>query len=49
MSSPERNPQTLTTMEAAFTLHERKELQEDFWRHRERMGPIAAASLASFP
>ena len=31
-------------MEAAFTLHEGKELQEEFWRHQERMGPIAAAS-----
>jgi len=31
-------------MEAAFTLHEREELQEEFWRHQERMGPIAAAS-----
>jgi len=44
MSSQDRIPQTLTTMEAAFTLHEAKELQEEFWRHQERMGPIAAAS-----
>jgi hypothetical protein len=44
MSSQDRIPQTLTTMEAAFTLHENKELQEEFWRHQERMGPIAAAS-----
>ncbi|HEX3571162.1 MAG TPA: hypothetical protein VHU44_10100 [Acidobacteriaceae bacterium] len=44
MSSQDRIPQTLTTMEAAFTLHESKELQEEFWRHQERMGPIAAAS-----
>ncbi|WP_141934508.1 hypothetical protein [Bradyrhizobium sp. UNPA324] len=44
MSSQDRIPQTLTTMEAAFTLHEGKELQEEFWRHQERMGPIAAAS-----
>jgi hypothetical protein len=44
MSSQDRIPQTLTTMEAAFTLHEDKELQEEFWRHQERMGPIAAAS-----
>jgi heme-degrading monooxygenase HmoA len=44
MSSQDRIPQTLTTMEAAFTLHEGKEIQEEFWRHQERMGPIAAAS-----
>lgn len=44
MSSQDRLPQTLTTMEAAFTLHDGKELQEEFWRHQERMGPIAAAS-----
>jgi hypothetical protein len=44
MSSQDRIPQTLTTMEAAFTLHEGKELQEEFWRHQQRMGPIAAAS-----
>lgn len=44
MSSQDRIPQTLTTMEAAFTLHEGKELQEEFQRHQDRMGPIAAAS-----
>jgi hypothetical protein len=44
MSSQDRIPQTLTTMEAAFTLHEGKEVQEEFWRHQVRMGPIAAAS-----
>jgi hypothetical protein len=44
MSSQDRIPQTLTTMEAAFTLQEGKELQDEFWRHQERMGPIAAAS-----
>lgn len=44
MSSQDRIPQTLTTMEAAFTLHENQALQEEFWRHQERMGPIAAAS-----
>ena len=44
MSSQDRIPQTLTTMEAAFTLHEDKEVQEEFWRHQERMGPIAATS-----
>jgi hypothetical protein len=44
MSSQDRIPETLTTMEAAFTLHEGKELQEEFWRDQERMGPIAAAS-----
>jgi hypothetical protein len=45
MSSQDRLPRTPTTMEAAFTLHEGKELQDEFWRHQERMGPIAAASL----
>ena len=44
MSSQDRIPQTLTTMEAAFTLHEGKDVQEEFWRHQQRMGPIAAAS-----
>jgi hypothetical protein len=44
MSSQDRIPQTLTTMEAAFTLQEGKELQDEFWSHQERMGPIAAAS-----
>src|SRR5260370_39348367 len=38
MSSQDRIPQTLTTMEAGFTLHEGKELQEEFWRRQERMG-----------
>jgi heme-degrading monooxygenase HmoA len=44
MSSQEKIPQTITTMEAAFTLHEGQALQEEFWKHQERMGPIAAAS-----
>ena len=44
MSSQDRIPQTPTTMEAAFTLHDSRELQEEFWRHQLRMGPIAAAS-----
>jgi hypothetical protein len=44
MSSQQHLPQTLTTMEACFTLHEGKEIQEEFWRHQQRMGPIAAAA-----
>jgi hypothetical protein len=44
MSSQQHLPQTLTTMEACFTLHEDKAVQEEFWRHQERMGPIAAAA-----
>jgi hypothetical protein len=44
MSSQQHLPQTLTTMEACFTLHEAKEIQEEFWRHQQRMGPIAAAA-----
>lgn len=44
MSSQQSIPQTLTTMEAAFTLHKDKAIQEEFWKHQERMGPIAAAS-----
>jgi hypothetical protein len=44
MSSQQHLPQTLTTMEACFTLHEDKAIQEEFWRHQERMGPIAAAA-----
>ena len=35
-------PQTLTTMEAGFTLND--EHSAEFWKHQERMGPIAAAS-----
>jgi hypothetical protein len=31
-------------MEACFTLHEDRTVQEEFWRHQERMGPIAAAA-----
>ena len=31
-------------MEAAYILQEGEALQEEFWRHQERMGPIAAAS-----
>jgi hypothetical protein len=44
MSSQQHLPQTLTTMEACFTLHEDRTVQEEFWRHQERMGPIAAAA-----
>jgi len=44
MSSQQRLPQTLTTMEACFTLHEDSKMQEEFWRHQQRMGPIAAAA-----
>lgn len=44
MSSQDKIPQTMTTMEAAFTLHESKEMQAEFWKHQELMGPIAAAS-----
>jgi len=44
MSSQQRLPQTLTTMEACFTLHEDSKMQEEFWRHQARMGPIAAAA-----
>jgi hypothetical protein len=44
MSSQQHLPQTLTTMEACFTLHEDRTVLEEFWRHQERMGPIAAAA-----
>ena len=44
MSSQQHLPQTLTTMEACFTLHEDTKILEEFWRHQERMGPIAAAA-----
>jgi hypothetical protein len=44
MSSQDQIPQTLTTMEACFTLTENQAAQEEFWRHQERMGPIAAAA-----
>jgi hypothetical protein len=44
MSSQDLIPQTLTTMEAAFTLHKDEAVQAEFWRHQQRMGPIAAAS-----
>ena len=44
MSSQDQIPQTVTTMEAAFKLHDVKELQDEFWRHQVRMGPIAASS-----
>jgi len=44
MSSQQHLPQTLTTMEACFTLHEDSKMQEEFWRHQQRMGPIAAAA-----
>jgi hypothetical protein len=44
MSSQQHLPQTLTTMEACFALHEDRTVQEEFWRHQERMGPIAAAA-----
>ena len=30
---------------ARIPLHEGKAIQEEFWRHQERMGPIAAAAL----
>ncbi len=35
-------PQTMTTMEAGFTVNEAH--AEEFWREQERMGPVAAAS-----
>jgi hypothetical protein len=35
-------PQTLTTMEAGFTVNPAD--AEEFWRHQERMGPVAAAA-----
>ncbi len=35
-------PQTRTTMEAAFTM--KPGVDEEFWRHQARMGPIAAAA-----
>jgi hypothetical protein len=35
-------PQTITTMEAGFTVNQAD--AEEFWRHQERMGPIAAAA-----
>ena len=44
MSSQDHIPQTLTTMEACFTLHQDEALQAEFWKHQERMGPIAAAA-----
>jgi hypothetical protein len=44
MSSQDSIPQTLTTMEAAFTLHQDEAVHAEFWRHQQRMGPIAAAS-----
>lgn len=44
MSSQDHLPQTLTTMEACFTLHQDEALQAEFWKHQERMGPIAAAA-----
>jgi len=36
------NPQTITTMEAGFTVNPVD--AEEFWRHQERMGPVAAAA-----
>jgi hypothetical protein len=42
MSSSATIPQTLTTMEAGFTLS--PGIEEEFWRHQDRMGPIAAAA-----
>src|SRR5262245_2678194 len=39
---PNSTPQTLTTMEAGFTVNPAD--AEEFWRHQERMGPIAAAA-----
>lgn len=44
MSSQSRIPQTLTTMEACFTLNPDEAVQAEFWRHQARMGPIAAAA-----
>jgi hypothetical protein len=35
-------PQTLTTMEAGFTVNPAD--AEEFWRQQERMGPVAAAA-----
>jgi hypothetical protein len=35
-------PQTVITMEAGFTLNQAD--AEEFWRHQERMGPVAAAA-----
>jgi hypothetical protein len=35
-------PQTVTTMEAGFTVNQAD--AEEFWRHQERMGPVAAAA-----
>jgi hypothetical protein len=35
-------PQTVTTMEAGFTVNEAH--APEFWAHQERMGPIAAAA-----
>ena len=35
-------PQTMTTMEAGFTVNQAD--AEEFWRHQERMGPVAAAA-----
>ena len=44
MSSQQHLPQTQTTMEACFTLREDSKMQEEFCRHQERMGQIAAAA-----
>src|SRR5262245_65514070 len=35
-------PQTMTTMEAGFTVKQAD--AEEFWRQQERMGPVAAAA-----
>jgi hypothetical protein len=35
-------PQTVTTMEAGFTVNQAD--AEEFWRQQERMGPVAAAA-----
>jgi hypothetical protein len=35
-------PQTMTTMEAGFTINQAD--AEEFWRQQERMGPVAAAA-----
>jgi heme-degrading monooxygenase HmoA len=39
---PASTPQTMTTMEAGFTVNQ--ENAEEFWRQQERMGPVAAAA-----
>lgn len=41
MPAPNSIPQTLTTMEACFTVEPGAE--DEFWRAQERMGPVAAA------